>query len=249
MDPDNTLNAIDQRPPLTTYEDLAGMAEHSLVRPDLSEEDVTQGCHVAQHYKVAVAMVRPSDVDLAVRILGDGPVRIGSVVGFPHGSSNTATKLYEGRDLLRRGVKEVSLVVNIGKMLSRQFQHIETEILQMSESCHQQGAVLKVIFENAYLAEDLKIILCKMLKRTETDFADTCTGFGPSGCALADVQLMKKILGDRVRLKASGGVRTVDKALEVYNAGCDRFGASSTVSILEDWKKRLEKLAQKPPAS
>src|SRR5690606_28758474 len=100
--------------------------------------------------------------------------------GFPHGSSNTATKLYEGRDLLRRGAKEVSLVVNYGKMISRQFQHVETEILQMSESCHQAGAILKVIFENAYLAQDLKIILCKMCKRTDPDFAEPGTGFAPN---------------------------------------------------------------------
>jgi deoxyribose-phosphate aldolase len=215
------------------------MIEHSLVRPDLSEDEVAAGCHAAAEYGIAAVQVRPSDIELALRITEGSGVCVASVVGFPHGSSNTATKLYEGRDLLRRGAAELSFVVNIGKLLSRQFQYVETEILQMAESCHEAGAVLKVIFENAYLAEDLKIILSKILKRTEADFAETSTCFGPTGYTLADVQLMRRILGDLVKVKACGGIRTLDRAIEVYNAGCDRIGCTLTVTLLEDWKKRL----------
>ena len=116
----------------TTYEELAGMIEHSLVRPDLTEDLVAAGCRLAYDYRVAAAVVKPCDVDIAVRILDGSGVAVASVAGFPHGSSNTATKLYEGRDLLRRGAKEISLVVNVGKMISRQFQYVETEIMQMA---------------------------------------------------------------------------------------------------------------------
>ena len=239
----------EQRPALASYDALAGLIEHSLVRPDLSEEDVAAGCYTAVEYGLAAVLVRPSDVDLALRITSGASVRVVSVAGFPHGSSGTATKLYEGRDLLRRGVKEVCLVANVGKLLSRQFQYVETEILQMSESCHEAGGLLHVIFENAYLAQDLKIILSKILKRTETDFAVTSTCFAPTGYSLADVQLMKRVLGDKVRIKASGGVRTIDHALEAYNAGCDRLGCTFTVTILEDWKKHLAARASQASAS
>jgi deoxyribose-phosphate aldolase len=247
MDPNIEQEA---RPALETYEDLARLMEHSLTRPDLSEEDVIAGLWLAREYRVAAAVVRPCDVDLAVRTLDGSGVAVASVAGFPHGSSNTATKLYEGRDLLRRGAKEISIVVNVGKMISRQFQHIETEILQMSESCHQEGALCKVIFENGYLADDLKVILCRICKRCEVDFAETSTCFAPTGYTLPDLALMKSILKDRVKMKASGGVRTLERAFEVYNAGCDRFGATATAVILEDWKRILaEREAEKKRAA
>lgn len=243
-------NSEETRPALETCEDLARLIEHSLTRPDLSEDDVSTGLWLAREYSVAAAVVRPCDVDLAVRILDGSGVAVASVVGFPHGSSNTASKLYEGRDLLRRGAKEIAIVVNFGKMISRQFQHIETEILQMSESCHQAGALCKVIFENGYLAEDLKVILCRICKRCEVDFAETATCYGPSGYTLPDLALMKSILKDRVKMKATGGVRTLHRAFEVYNAGCDRLGATATATILEDWKRILaEREAEKKRAA
>lgn len=238
MDSNSTIQQ-EERAPLVTYEDVAGRLELSLTQPDLHEEQVHAACQKALAYRLGAVVVRPSDVDMAVRVLGDTPVAIASVAGFPHGSPNTATKLYEGRDLLRRGVREVSLVVNYGKMISRQFQHVETEILQMSESCHQAEAILKVIFETAYLADDLKIILCKMCKRTDTDFAETDTGFGPSGYTMADIALLKSICKDVVKIKASGAEGTLDKFMEAYNAGCERFGSKNAFDVADDWKKVL----------
>jgi deoxyribose-phosphate aldolase len=233
----------DGRPPLTTYEDLAKMIDHSLLRPELSEEQVAAGCEIAKKFNVASVTVRPSDVDLAVRWMEGGSVPVGSVVGFPHGSPTTAVKLYEARDLLRRGAKEIDMVINIGKMISRQFQYVEMELLQMAETCHREGALLKVIFENAYLTEDLKVIACRICKRTEVDFAKTSTGFAPTGATIEDLQLMYRHCAPRVKLKAAGGVRTLDKALEAYQAGCARLGASATVAILEEWKARLAQQA------
>lgn len=236
VDSNSSFQQGEERAPLVTYEDVAGRLELSLTRPDLPEEQVYEACRKALDYGIAAVVVRPSDVDMAVRVLGNSPVAVASVAGFPHGSSNTATKLYEGRDLLRRGVKEVSLVVNYGKMISRQFQHVETEILQMSESCHQSEALLKVIFESAYLAEDLKIILCKMCKRTEADFAETDTGFAPSGYTMADLALLKTICKDVVRIKASGAEGSLVKFEEAYFAGCDRFGSKDVFTVADEWK-------------
>lgn len=227
------------RPPLETYESLSKLIELSLTQPNLTVDQVLEGLRLARSYDLAAAVVRPCDVDLAVRTLDGSGVAVASVAGFPHGSSNTATKLYEGRDLLRRGAKEIALVVNFGSLAARQFQQVEMEILQMSESCHQAGALCKVIFENGYLANDLKVILCRICKRCDVDFAETSTGFGPSADTISDLALMKSILKDRVRMKASE-FSTFEQALEVYQAGCDRMQTTAPAAILDEWKRILK---------
>jgi deoxyribose-phosphate aldolase len=237
------------RPPLTTYEGLAKMIDHSLVRPELTDAEIVEGCEIAKSYHVAGVSVRPSDVDTAVRVLQGSDVAVGSIAGFPHGSSTTGTKLYEARDLLRRGAKEIDMVLNIGKLRSRAFQYVETEVLQMAEACHQNGAILKVIFENAYLTDELKIIACRISNRAGVDFVKTSTGFAPSGYTLADVKLMRKHLPEDIGIKAASGVRSLETALEVYDAGCSRFGATQTVSILDAWKARLKEMAQGQPVT
>jgi deoxyribose-phosphate aldolase len=175
---------------------------------------------------------------MAVRTLQGSPVRPASVSSFPHGSQNTATKLYETRDLLRRGAKEIDMVVAISKLLSREFQHVQIELLQMSELCHQEGAVLKVILETAYLTGELKIIACRSAARAEVDFVQTSTGFAPTEATLEDVQLLRKHLPEEIGIKAAGP-RTLDQVLEAYAAGCSRVGTDSTAAILEEWKARL----------
>ncbi len=216
------------------------MIDHSLLRPELGEQQVLEGCRIAAQYQVASVTVRPSDVDQAVRWMSGSGVPVGSVAGFPHGSSTTSVKLYEARDLLRRGAREVDMVINIGQLISRNFQFVESELAQMAEACHEGGAILKVIFENAYLTDELKIVACKISTRAGADFVKTSTGFAPTGATLEDLRLMRAHAGPNVRVKAAGGVRTLEKALEVYQAGCSRFGATATVSILEDWKARLK---------
>jgi len=232
-------NRQQARPPLTTYEGLAKMIDHSLVRPELTEEQAIAGCELANRYAVASVSVRPCDIDIAVRILENSGVAAGSVSGFPHGDQNTGTKLYETRDLLRRGAKEIDMVVNISKLLSRQFQYVEMELMQMSEACHKSGALLKVILENAYLTDELKIVACRICARAEVDFVKTSTGFAPTGYTVEDLKLMRANLPDEIGVKAAAGVRTLEKALEVYDLGCARFGATATAAILDAWKARL----------
>ena len=232
-------NAIQTRPPLSRYEDLARMIDHSLVRPELTDDDVIAGCELARNYSVASVSVRPCDVEMAVRVLAGSTVAVGSVAGFPHGSSTTAVKLYEARDVLRRGAREIDMVLNIAKLRSRQFQYIETELLQMADACHKEGALLKVIFENAWLTGELKIVACRICGRAGVDFAKTSTGFAPSGYTLEDLRLMRAHLPEQVGLKAAGGVRTLEKAKEVYEVGCTRFGATATAAILDAWKAEL----------
>src|SRR5215470_13374475 len=229
---------------LTTYEAFAALIDHPLVKPELTDEQVVEGLQMAKRYGIACVSVRPCDIDLAVRTLQGGSVKPGAVCGFPHGSQNTATKLYEARDLLRRGAREIDMVIAISKLVSREFQHVQMELLQMSELCHKEGALLKVILENAYLTDELKIIACRCCERAEVDFVKTSTGFGPSGYSMSDIQLMRKHLPEEVGIKAAGGIRTVDQVLEVYGAGCTRIGTTGTAAILDEWKARLA-----PPAT
>lgn len=225
------------------------MIDHSLLRPELTEEQVAEGCRIARQYQVASVTVRPCDVDFAVRVMKDSGVAVGSVAGFPHGTSNTAVKLYETRDLLRRGAREVDMVINISKLLSRQFQHVETELQQAADACHEQDAILKVIFENAYLTDELKIVACRICGRAGVDFVKTSTGFAPTGYTIEDLRLMRAHTNPNIRIKAAGGVRTLEKAMEVYQAGCSRFGATATVTILEDWKAQLKQMAASTPST
>ena len=233
-------------PPLTTYESFARLIDHSLVKPELTDDQVVQGLELAKRYGVACVSVRPCDIDLAARTLQGSTVKAGSVSGFPHGSQNTATKLYETRDLLRRGAREIDMVIAISKLLSREFQHVQMELLQMSEICHKEGALLKVILENAYLTDELKIIACRCCERAEVDFVKTSTGFAPTGYTVEDVKLMRKHLPEEIGIKAAGGLRTVDQVLEVYELGCTRVGATSTAALLDEWTTRL---APPPPTT
>jgi deoxyribose-phosphate aldolase len=224
---------------LTTYEDLARLIDHPLLKPELTDVQVLEGLEMAKRYHIACVSVRPCDIDMAARTLESSGVKAGAMCGFPHGSENTATKLYEARDLLRRGAREIDMVIAISKLLSREFQHVQMELLQMSELCHKEGALLKVILENAYLTDELKIIACRCCERAEVDFVETSTGFAPTGYTLDDVKLMRKHVPEEIGVKAEGGIRTVDEALALYEAGVTRIGTGSTAEILEEWKARL----------
>jgi deoxyribose-phosphate aldolase len=227
------------RPPLATFEDVSRLIDHSLLRPELPDAQVLEGCRIAREYNVATVTVRPCDVDTAVRAMEGSGVGVSTVAGFPHGSSTTAAKLYEVRDLLRRGANEVDMVLNIGRLVSRQFEYVSTELEQAAAACHEGGALLKVILENAYLTDELKIVACRIATTAGADFVKTSTGYAPSGATIEDLKLMRAHSGPNVRIKAAGGVRTLEGALEVYKVGCTRIGATATVAILEAWKRQL----------
>jgi len=237
--------SAETRPPLATYDDLARMIDLPLVRPDMTVEQVAGGLALAKRYGIGCASVRPSDIELAVRTLEGSTVKPGSTVGFPHGTHTTATKLYEARDLLRRGARELDVVAAIPNLLSREFEYVQVELAQLSDICHKEGAAIKVILENAYLTDELKIIACRCCERAQVDFVKTSTGFAPSGCTLADVKLMRYYLPQAIGVKAAGGLRTLDQVLEVYEAGASRIGTGSAAAILDEWRRRLE--PPKPP--
>lgn len=213
------------------YEDLAGLVEYALIQPELSEEAVARGCDAARQYSVVSAILRPSDVELASRWPPGSGVRLGALADSPHGYSTTAAKLYAVRDLLRRGVRELDTVMNTGKLISRQFQYLETEMLQMAESCHQSGATLAVNLESEYLNEELKIVACRIARRAEVDYIGTNR--------LEDVPLLRTHCRERLKIKSLAAMPDLAAALAFRDAGGSRIQLADPVPILEAWKARL----------
>lgn len=231
------------RPPLDNYEQLARMVDYLLLRPDLGEERVVEGCRLALDRGIASVTVRPSDADLAVNLLRGSQTLPGSVVGYPHGFQTTPVKLYEARDLLRRGVREIALALNTGKMISRQFQYAESELTQMAEACRQEEATLKVLIP-ALLAEDLKVVACRLCKRAGVDYAVAFASDPQAGVSADDIRLLAIHCGARVRVSAAGGLNSLEQVLAAYEAGGERFGAEAPVAILDSWRSELARRAE-----
>jgi len=221
------------------YEDVALMVDHSLLRPQLTMAEVEAGLDLAKRYGVASATMRPVDIDLAVRALSGTKIKPGSVVGFPHASQSTATKLFETRELLDRGAREIDVVIAISRLLSRDLDYVQAELDAVSGLCHAHSAIVKVIFENAYLSDEFKILACQSCARANVDFVKTSTGFAPSGYTVADLKLMRRHTPARIAVKAASGLKTLDQVLEVRALGVTRVGLTSTAAVLDEWKSRL----------
>jgi len=231
------------RPALSAYEDVARRMDHALLDPALTEDQVRDGCLMAIEYDIAAAIVRPCDIDVAIRTLRGSRVALGSTVGFPHGSQNTATKLYEARDLIRRGVKELDAVITVAKLAARQWIYVETEVLQLAEAARAEGVKLKLILETPLLNEEQKIVACRIAKRAAVDFVSTTTGFGGVFTA-ADLALLVRKTTPLLGVKAAG-LTSLGDVTAAWEQGAARFGSRHTESILGAWKKRLAEPAQK----
>jgi deoxyribose-phosphate aldolase len=187
---------------------------------------------------VASATVRPADVPLAAELVDGTDVLVSSVVGFPHGSSTTATKLFEAERALDDGAHELDMVLNIGRLRSGRDAEVGDEIAAIVAVAAGRGAIVKVILENAYLDDDQKVRGCRLADSAGAHFVKTSTGFAPSGATIPDLELMRASVSPHVQVKAAGGVRTLDALLEVMNVGVTRIGATATEAILEDFKAR-----------
>jgi deoxyribose-phosphate aldolase len=218
--------------------DIALMIDHSLLRPELTAAQVRDGCLLAREYDVVSVCVKPCDVGLAREILAGSPVAVTTVIGFPHGAHHTETKVAEAARALAEGAVELDMVLNIGRLLGEDFPAVEKDIRAVVECAHAQGAKVKVILENFYLTDALKIEGCKIAERAGADFVKTSTGFAAGGATLEDLRLMRRTVGPKVQVKAAGGVRTLDAALAVRAAGATRFGATATKEIMEDARRR-----------
>lgn len=218
-----------------TGESLAKTIDHSLLKPELTERDVEEGCSLAAHYHVASVCVKPCHVALASRLLAGTDVKVGTVIGFPHGSSTSAAKAFEARRALEDGAEELDMVINIGALRGGQDDYVLQDIAAVVNEAHVRGAIVKVILENAYLTNDEKVRGCKLAEQAGADFVKTSTGFAASGSTVEDLRLMRASVSPRVQVKAAHGVRTLPALLAALEAGATRVGATATASILDDW--------------
>lgn len=230
------MNKLDSK--TITYEQLAKVIDHSLLRPELTADEVVSGCRLAAEYHVATVCVKPCHVRLAAEVLKDSDVKVTTVVGFPHGSNVTAIKVAEAEQAIRDGAVELDMVLNIGELRSGHDEIVYEDIKAVCDTAHAHGVKVKVILENAYLSDDEKVRACRLAEKAGADWVKTSTGFAPSGATLEDLRLMRRTVSDRVQVKAAGGVRTLEALLAVIDAGVTRCGATATQTMLEEFKKQ-----------
>jgi deoxyribose-phosphate aldolase len=221
-----------------TYEQVAKTIDHSLLRPELDLDFVRDGVELARRYGVASATVRPADVAFAVELLDGSDVFVSTVVGFPHGSSATETKVFEAERAVELGARELDMVLNIGRLRSGRADEVREDIAAIVAVARANDAIVKVIFENAYLDDAQKELACRLSEEAGAAFVKTSTGFAPSGATIEDLKLMRRSVGPNIQVKAAGGIRTLDALLEVMAVGVTRVGATATETILEDFKAR-----------
>jgi deoxyribose-phosphate aldolase len=221
-----------------TEREIAKTIDHSLLRPELDDAFVEEGCRLAAEYGVASVCVPPVHVPRARAILAGTDVAVGTVVGFPHGYCTTETKVAETRTALAEGATEIDMVLQIGALKSGRDADVEADIRAVVEVAHPAGALVKVIFENHYLAPDEIVRACHLTEAAGGDFVKTSTGFAGSGATHDDLRLMRASTSPHVQVKAAGGVRTLDALIDVMNLGVTRIGATATKAIIDDFRAR-----------
>src|SRR2546428_8790696 len=232
-----------------TERDVAKTIDHSLLRPELDDDFIEDGCRLAAEYDVASVCVRPADVRRAAAILAGTDVAVGTVIGFPHGSHRTETKVFEARQALADGAAELDMVIQIGALKSGRDAEVLADIAAVVEVAHAAGAIVKVIFENAYLTDDEKVRACHLSEAAGADFVKTSTGFAPSGATHEDLALMRRSVSPHIGVKTAGGGRTLDGLLAVMELGGTRIGAAQTAANLDEVKRRKAVAARGPPSA
>jgi deoxyribose-phosphate aldolase len=229
--------------------ELAKMIDHSILHPTMTDTDLREGCALAMMYDTASVCIKPYAVKEAAKLLAGSPVLVGTVIGFPHGNSHTEIKVAECKKACEDGAVEIDMVVNIGKVLGGDWDYVQAEIRAINKEALSHHAIVKVIFENDFLEADHKIRLCKICSAENVAFVKTSTGYGfvkdkdgkffTLGATVDDLILMRKHTAPHIQVKAAGGVRSLDDLLKVKETGVTRVGATATVAILEEAKKRF----------
>src|SRR5215813_10020830 len=216
--------------------DVASMIDHTLLKPDATRRNIEDLCREAAQFKFATVCVNPAWVSLAARLLAGSGVGVCSVVGFPLGATTADVKGYETRRAIFDGAREIDMVINVGALKSGDYRLVERDIEAVTTPCRQCGALSKVIIEAALLTDDEKVTACTLAKAAGADYVKTSTGFGPGGATVADVALMRRVVGQDMGVKAAGGVRDLEGLKAMVAAGASRVGASAGVRIVQQSK-------------
>jgi deoxyribose-phosphate aldolase len=218
-----------------TLEQVAKTIDHSILKPDFTYTDVAAGAELALKYNTASYCIRPMDVAAAAKALAGSSVNVCTVIGFPHGSTTTATKVFETIDAIQNGAVEIDMVINVSALLSGDYDFVEQDIRAVVDAAHAKGASVKVIFETAFLNDSQIVKACELTERAGADYVKTSTGFASEGATTHNVALMKQTVGDRLKVKSSGGVRTLDQLIDYMDLGVTRSGCSATGQVLEEF--------------
>ena len=213
---------------------LASLIDHSVLKPTSTVNDVREGAAIALKYQTAAYCIRPSDVPLAAKLLAGSDVKVCTVIGFPHGTTDTTSKAFEAAEAVRNGAAEVDMVINIGWMLSGDLVAVEDDIRQVVNAARavNDTTCVKVILETAFLSREQIVKACELSEAAGADFVKTSTGFAPEGATVENIALMRATVGDRLGVKASGGIRTLEQVEALVAAGASRVGLSGTAEIL-----------------
>jgi len=225
---------------IDSVEAVAKVIDHSLLNPVMTDKVLLEGIEIAMKHKTASVCIKPYYVYKAHQILKGTGVAVGTVIGFPHGGHTTAVKVMEAQQAIMDGATELDMVVNIGKVLSEDWDYVLKDIRSVIAVCQASRVVCKVIFENAYLEDHHKIQLCRISDKLGADFVKTSTGYAPTGATNEDLKLMRSNVSAKVQVKAAGGVRDLARLLEVLELGVTRVGATATVKILEEAAKKFK---------
>ena len=219
---------------------LAGMIDHTFLKPFGTAENIEKLCAEARKYEFAMVAINPAEVETCVKLLEGSPVRVGAAIGFPLGQTTTECKAFDTRDAIAKGATEIDTVINVRALQKGRLDIVKKEIEEMVAICRPAGVICKVILETCYLSDAEKETVCRIAKEAGVDFVKTSTGFGTAGATVEDVALMRRVVGPEIGVKAAGGIRDLDTALAMIKAGATRIGTSSGVTIVEAYKSAVK---------
>lgn len=217
--------------------EFTALFDHSILKPNATPADVLTGCEVARREKLGLVMIQPHYVELAVKELAGSGIEVGTVLSFPHGCDLPAVKAYSAARLAALGAGDIDMVINIGAVLAGDFACVRRDIAGVVSAAG--GKIVKVILETSFLGRDQIVLAAKACVEAGAHFVKTSTGFSDKGATIEDIALMRQTVGPRVGVKASGGIRTLDQAVAMLQAGANRLGVSASVAILKEWDERI----------
>jgi len=227
-----------------TPQQLASMIDHTFLKAFGPPADIERCCHEAMQYGFAMVAINPAEVEHCVALLAGSTVRVGAAIGFPLGQNTPAVKAFETRDAIQRGAGEIDMVINIRALQAGDIGLVRMEIADMVKACRQAGSgavISKVILETCYLTDEQKKLVCQIAKQEGADFVKTSTGLGTAGATVEDVRLMRQEVGPDMGVKAAGGIRNLDTALKMIEAGATRIGTSAGIAIVNELAQRSVK--------
>lgn len=223
---------------MISEKELAGMVDHTNLKAYADDAAFQKLCDEARNYHFKMVAINPAQVVRCKEKLSGCPVHVGAAIGFPLGQTTLECKLFETRDAIEKGADEIDYVINIAELKNGNYDYIRKEMEEIVKICREANIISKVIFENCYLTDNEKRKVAEIAKEVKPDYIKTSTGFGTGGTTVKDVALMKSVVGDKVKVKAAGGIRDLKTALAMVEAGAERLGTSAGVEIIEAYRKQ-----------